>query len=133
MATSQRGENGVLDIPDSRSQSDFNLIVILCQKVANSELIHMEYLSIYIDEVLTIFLKITFAVTSFLTLFFVILGISLFKFEVINPVNELIDHITSPQNYEKIERFVKKIQKREIDFDFKQADIIAKKEKIRSK
>ena len=69
-------------------------------------------------EVLQSFLLFTLGVIAFLTVYFVLLSISLVKFEIINPVEELIDHIKSPQDSEKITRFVKKIQKRVVHDEF---------------
>jgi hypothetical protein len=53
-----------------------------------------------------------------LTAYFIIFTLGLIQIEVVNPMNELTDHIQSPQDAEKVARFITKLERREFEQNF---------------
>ena len=68
-----------------------------------------------------------------LTAYFVIFNVILIKFEIVDPVTQLISHITKPDDTEQINKYIFGIKKREYDKMFKRQIWIDQQERARKK
>ena len=73
------------------------------------------------------------AVACGLTVYFIMFTLILIHIEVVKPINELSDHIQSPQDADKVARFIAKLRRREFEKNFARETMIKKAEKIRKR
>ena len=116
---STRGEDSAFDIPVTRTVQQLNFIFVLGESVSRKDHAFSDSSQAFISLMMTYFRVAAFGSAGIVTLYFVIFGITLIQFEIVQPIVELTEHICNPQEQSKINRFIEKIKKREYDQQFK--------------
>ena len=68
-----------------------------------------------------------------MTIYFIVFNLALIQILVIVPINELANMIQSPQDAEKVNRFIINLKRREFDKNFVRNKWIAKQEKAKNR
>ena len=105
-----------MDIDDTRTVANVNLIFIIGDWVNNTNVVYSEVNSDFMFiKVWDEYRPISLSVTSIVTLYLTIFSIALIKLKVVNPITELVGHMMKPNDREKIDSYVKRVKKQHLD------------------
>ena len=97
-----------------REVDDYNLLIIVVEDVDHSEEIYLDAVNTFAGIQIELFKYGIILLTVFLIAFYVIFSLGVIKMEVINPITQLTNVMLKPKGVEHIEKYVEKIQLRNI-------------------
>ena len=99
-------------VNDSRPIDDYNMIAIIVEDVLHSQTVFVDANKGYTRHQINIFKQGSIALTLSAILFYITYILGFIKIEVISPIAELTNAIMKPKGSEQIQRFVDRIQLR---------------------
>lgn len=112
-------EYGKVDSPSTRSIEDLNFLLVLCSRQEFELEVKQDAAKAFVEKQLYDVSSSLTSVSVFLSTSYIVLNIIFVKLQVVNPIQELIHHIQTPQDSYAIELFINGIKRREIHRMFK--------------
>lgn len=101
-------------VNDSRPIDEYNMIVIIIEDVAHSQTVFVEATGRFTSHQIELFKQGSIVLTLSAVLFYITYILGFIKVEVISPISELTNAIMKPKGTDQIQRFVDRIQYRNI-------------------